>query len=58
VGVEEHPVLQKYTGVLSDGYSALNRRGLILAKANIINSQALAKMEMMIYPINCLGLLH
>lgn len=58
MGVEEHPVLQKYCGVLSDGYSALNRRGLILAEANIINSQALAKIEIMIYLINCLGLLH
>lgn len=33
VGVEEHPVLHKYFGVLSDGCSALNRRGLMLAKA-------------------------
>lgn len=49
MGVEEHPVLHKYPGVLSDGYSALNRRGLMLAKAKIINSQELAKMEIVIF---------
>lgn len=49
MGVEEHPVLYKYPGVLSDGYSALNRRGLMLTKAKIINSQELAKMEIVIF---------
>lgn len=49
VGVEEHPVLHKYPGVLSDGCSALNRRGLMLAKAKVIHSQKLEKMEIMIY---------
>lgn len=48
MGVEEHPVLHKYPGVLSDGCSALNRRGLMLAKAKIINSQELEKMVVMI----------
>lgn len=48
MGVEEHPVLHKYPGVLSDGCSALNRKGLTLAKAKIINSQELEKMEIMI----------
>lgn len=48
MGVEEHPVLHKYPGVLSHGCSALNRRGLMLAKAKIINSQELEKMEVMI----------
>jgi len=48
VGVEEHPVLHKYPGVLSDGCSALNRRGLILAKAKIVDSQELEKMEIII----------
>lgn len=49
MGVEEHPVLYKYPGVLSDGYSALNRKGLMLTKAKIINSQELAKMEIVIF---------
>lgn len=48
MGGEEHPVLHKYPGVLSDGCSALNRRGLTLAKAKIINSHELEKMEIMI----------
>ena len=48
MGVEEHPVLHKYPGVLSDGCSALNRRGLILAKAKIVDSQELEKMEIII----------
>lgn len=48
MGVEEHPVLHKYPGVLSDGCSALNRRGLMLTKAKIINSQELEKLEIMI----------
>lgn len=48
MGVEEHPVLHKYPGVLSDGCSALNRRGLMLAKAKVIHSQKLEKMEIMI----------
>lgn len=45
MGVEEHPVLHKYPRVLSDGCSALNRRGLMFAKAKIINSQELERWK-------------
>lgn len=34
MGVEEHPVLHKYPGVLSDGCSALNRSHAYKGQSN------------------------